>query len=198
MAIIICSGDAEFIQRCRNLLVSAQELEVCGKVDRLKNSPPAADDLLIVDLSGCQEKDLFAVSTPSAALATIPTYEQAVRLLQLGYRAYGNRHMNRANFMQAIAAVYGGQVWLPPSILHRMIATFAHTQENESRERPFLEQLSTREREVAQWVAKGMANKEIADSMKITVRTVKAHMTSILSKTGIRDRLELALKMSRA
>lgn len=198
MAIIVCSGDAEFVQRCRNRLVLAQELKVCRTVDRLKDILSATDELLIVDLDGCREEDLFAVFTPSVAMVTIPTYEQAVRLLRLGYRAYGNRHMNRENFIQAIAAVRAGQVWLLPAILQRMIAAFPQPEEKGFHQPPFFDQLSVREREVAQWVSEGMANKEIAEKMQITVRTVKAHMTSILSKTGIRDRLELALKMSRA
>jgi DNA-binding NarL/FixJ family response regulator len=46
-------------------------------------------------------------------------------------------------------------------------------------------------------VANGLSNKEIADKLFISVRTVKAHMTSIFSKTGFRDRLELAVKMRR-
>jgi DNA-binding NarL/FixJ family response regulator len=59
----------------------------------------------------------------------------------------------------------------------------------------FPETLSKREDEVVQLVANGLSNKEIADKLFISVRTVKAHLTSIFSKTGFRDRLELAVKM---
>ena len=44
-------------------------------------------------------------------------------------------------------------------------------------------------------MARGLSNKELADRLYISVRTVKAHLTSIFSKTGVRDRLELAIKM---
>jgi DNA-binding NarL/FixJ family response regulator len=90
--------------------------------------------------------------------------------------------------------VISGQVWLPPSILSRLIASVP--QNGTSRlEAGFFDDLSEREQQVAELIGRGMSNKEIADSMGITVRTVKAHLSSVFVKTGCRDRLEVALKL---
>jgi DNA-binding NarL/FixJ family response regulator len=56
-----------------------------------------------------------------------------------------------------------------------------------------LDDLSERELDVAQYVSKGLSNKQIAFEMDITERTVKAHLTSIFKKTNTKDRLSLAL-----
>jgi len=58
-----------------------------------------------------------------------------------------------------------------------------------------LSELTDRELEVAKLVADGNTNAEIAEQMNITVRTVKAHMTSIFTKTNLRDRVALALAL---
>ncbi|MBL8432557.1 MAG: helix-turn-helix transcriptional regulator, partial [Dechloromonas sp.] len=56
--------------------------------------------------------------------------------------------------------------------------------------------LSGRETQVARLVASGASNKEIADQLAITERTVKAHLTVIFEKLGVRDRLQLSLRIN--
>ncbi|MBC2703943.1 response regulator transcription factor [Desulfobacula sp.] len=58
-----------------------------------------------------------------------------------------------------------------------------------------LKELSFREAEVAKWLVNGLSNREISDKMFISIRTVKAHLTSIFKKTGCNNRLELATRM---
>ena len=62
---------------------------------------------------------------------------------------------------------------------------------------PGLDTLSAREREVAEAVAEGLTNKQVAARLGITERTVKAHLATVFEKTGVRDRLQLALRLSR-
>ena len=66
---------------------------------------------------------------------------------------------------------------------------------NEKKEPALLKDLSSREAEVAKWLINGLSNREIGEKMFISIRTVKAHLTSIFKKTGCRDRLELATRM---
>jgi DNA-binding NarL/FixJ family response regulator len=56
--------------------------------------------------------------------------------------------------------------------------------------------LSDRERQVAQLVASGSSNREVAEQLSISERTAKAHLTSIFEKLGLRDRLQLSLKIN--
>jgi DNA-binding NarL/FixJ family response regulator len=80
---------------------------------------------------------------------------------------------------------------MPPDILSRIIMSVPDTEADE--ENVDISQLTERELEVAYLVSEGKTNAEIAEKADITVRTVKAHMTSIFNKTGLRDRVALAL-----
>nr|WP_249321509.1 MULTISPECIES: helix-turn-helix transcriptional regulator [unclassified Campylobacter] len=58
-----------------------------------------------------------------------------------------------------------------------------------------LEKLTVKERDIANFIYNGLTNQEIADVSNITLRTVKAHISSIFEKTGVKDRVNLVLLM---
>ena len=192
--IFVCTSDKSLVEACAGLESGRGETSQWVDLRRLKGWPVTAEDLLIIDLKWFREDDLPKMTCPVMALAEVPDFDQAMRLLRRGMRGYGNRHMQFENLQQAAAAVRAGQVWMPPAIISRMINTFSPI-EPEPAPQPALAQLSKREQEVAGLVARGLSNKELADKLYISVRTVKAHLTSIFSKTGFRDRLELAIRM---
>jgi len=121
------------------------------------------------------------MTCPVMALAEVPDFDQAMRLLRRGLRGYGSRHMQFKNLKQAVKAVGAGQVWMPPAIISRMINTFLPAEE-EPTHQPSMEQLTKREQEVAGLVARGLSNKGLANKLYISVRTIKAHLTSIFKK----------------
>jgi len=192
--IFICTRDTAFAEACRRLAGGSEKTGRLADMGQLPNLAAKAEDLLIIDLKTFQETDLPELSCPAVALVEVPNFQQAVRLLRRGVRGYGNRHMLLENLKQVTTAVRGGQVWMPPTIVSQMINTFSRAESEPDQVLP-LEQLSKREREVADLVAQGLSNKEMAGKLYISVRTVKAHLTAIFSKTGCRDRLELAVKM---
>jgi len=192
--IFICTRDTALAETCRRLAGDGEKTGRLADMGHLPDLVNKAEDLLIIDLKTFPETDLPELACPTVALAEVPAFEQAMRLLRRGVRGYGNRHMLLENLKQATTAVRDGQVWMPPNIVGQMINTFSQAESEPDQLLP-LEQLSKREREVADLVAQGLSNKEMADKLYISVRTVKAHLTAIFSKTGCRDRLELAVKM---
>ena len=84
---------------------------------------------------------------------------------------------------------------LPQIICPTLMITTLPANKNEKKEPALLKALSSREAEVAKWLVNGLSNREIGEKMFISIRTVKAHLTSIFKKTGCRDRLELATRM---
>jgi len=198
MKAMIYSQDAFFVERCVDLFSGQGSVVQLQNMEQLQGPESAGGDVLIVDLKACHEKELPPLALPTVALTTVPAFEEAVRLLQRGIRGYGNRHMHRENLMQAVTAVREGQVWLPPDIISKVITAIPPNGNGNGRAKPqptVHEKLSKREDEVVQLVGSGLSNREIADKLFISVRTVKAHLTSIFAKTGYRDRLELAVKM---
>ena len=190
----VCTRDKSLAAACSGLEGGRAETIQLMDINRLEGATITAEDLLIIDLKWFREGDLPQIPCPVMVLAEVPDFDQAMRLLRRGMRGYGNRHMQFENLQQAVTAVRAGQVWMPPAIISRMIITFAPVKP-EPAPLPSMDQLSKREQEVAGLVARGLTNKELADKLFISVRTVKAHLTSIFSKTGFRDRLELAIRM---
>ena len=192
--LIIYSGDETLVELCISLFGKQDKTRRLFAIQELINQEITSKDILIIDLEFCKEKDLPQIICPTLILVTVPVIEQAMRLLRRGVRAYGNRHMHEENLRQAVFALKAGQIWLPPAIVNRMI-TALPANKNEKKEPALLKALSSREAEVVKWLVNGLSNREIGEKMFISIRTVKAHLTSIFKKTGCRDRLELATRM---
>jgi DNA-binding NarL/FixJ family response regulator len=140
---------------------------------------------------------------PFIVLSSTPTDDEAIQCFSLGAKGYCNAHSAAGNLQSVADVVLQGGLWLGPSLLQRLITATARPEFQPLIE-PVLSPsasvascLSEREREVATAVAKGASNKEIARQLEITERTVKAHVGSIFEKTGVRDRLQLALLLNR-
>lgn len=194
--IFLCSTDTCLVETFAGLPFDEDEVKHISDMSGLDAVQQDSVNLLLIDLKCCEETDIPALKQPAVALAEVPRFDQGMRLLRRGVRGYGNRHMHRDNLMELVSAVKGGQVWLPPDFITRMISSLS-SEESGVVMPETMEPLSRREEEVAGFVTEGLANREIADKMQISVRTVKAHLTSIFAKTGFRDRLELAVRMKR-
>ncbi len=192
--IFIYSNDQPLVNLCMDLFKRKYGATHLSSKNKLSSPDIGENDILIVDFKSCNEKELPPITYPCMALVSIPQNDQALRLLRRGIRAYGNRHMHEGNLVQAVTALEAGQIWLPPAILSQMISVLPQTRIPEQ-EKPLLKELTSREAEVAEWLVKGLSNKEIGEKMFVSIRTVKAHLTSVFKKTGCRDRLELAMRL---
>lgn len=194
MAVHIYSKDPNLVQRCRDLFGGRKNTKHLPAERKLAGYDISSKDILIIDFQACDEKDLPEIVCLCMALVAIPQKDQALRFLQKGIRAYGNRHMHEENLKQAIATLKTGQIWLPPAIVTQVISALPSTKAEDEGEK-LLNILTSREAEVAKWLVSGLSNQEISEKMFVSVRTVKAHLTSIFKKTGCRNRLELATRM---
>ncbi len=192
--VFIYSSDQTLAKLCIDLFKNKDQVKTLFGKNGLNNPDIQEKDTLIIDFESCSEKELPQIICPCMVLVTIPQKEQALRLLRRGIKAYGNRHMHEENLMQAVTTLKAGQVWLPPTILSQVISSLPNTKVQE-KEKTLLQHLTSREAEVAKWLVIGLSNKEISEKMFVSIRTVKAHLTSIFKKTGCRDRLELATRM---
>jgi len=122
-----------------------------------------------------------------------PLFSEGVRLLRKNARAFMNAYAKPENINQAIEAVLEGNIWLYPEFIQAMIkqSLFSHVEESN-----LMQELSSREREIAQLVALGMSNKEIANHADITEQTVKTHLKTIYEKINVHTRLELAIMIN--
>ncbi len=131
-------------------------------------------------------------------LSPEPDDEQGLQALQAGARGYCHAWAVPRLLQEVAQVVAHGGLWVGPSLLQRLMAASravvqritppAHAVD--------LSALSDRELQVARAVAAGRSNKEVAEQLFISERTVKAHLGAVFDKLGVRDRVQLVLRLS--
>ena len=123
-------------------------------------------------------------------LSDSPSFTEGQLLLYKGIKGYGNTFIHLTHLNQAAEMINNGDIWLHPAFIQELIEhVFPHVDTKDE----ILDKLTLREQETALLVSEGKTNKEIAIALSITERTAKAHVGSIFEKTGINDRLALAI-----
>ena len=143
---------------------------------------------------------LFVPGKFIVVLADQPDDALILDVLAAGAAGCCNTHAAPEVLQQVALVVENGGLWVGQRLLQQLIGNTARIlgQGATAESGSLLELLSERERQVARMVAGGASNKEIADRLAIAERTVKAHLTAIFEKTGVRDRLQLSLKINGA
>jgi DNA-binding NarL/FixJ family response regulator len=132
-----------------------------------------------------------AQQVPIVVLSNVPEDEQGMAALAAGASGYCSALTLPAVLQQVAGVVEHGGLWVGPQLMRRLMQGMAVRSTEATG--PALEMLSQRERQVAEAVARGATNKEIARVMNITERTVKAHLSAAFEKLGVRDRMQLSL-----
>jgi len=136
-------------------------------------------DLQMPDISGIEAIIAIRGEFPNARIIVFTTYAgdvQVVRALKAGARAYLLKGSVHTDLLATIREVHAGRKRIPPEVATELAM---HTAED---------QLTERELEILKLIAKGNANKEIADQLSIREDTVKSHVGSILEKLAANDR----------
>lgn len=142
-----------------------------------------------------QARQMFGDDAICVVLADIPDDEQALACFAAGARGYCNTHAVPDLLRQVADVVAQGGLWIGETLMQRLLrgTTQLLSAQPPAAKVAWGTTLTKREREVAQAVAAGASNKEVARQFNITERTVKAHVGAILEKLGVRDRLQLAI-----
>ena len=143
-------------------------------------------NLVLMDLrmpakDGIAATKEIRVTNPNARVLMLTTYDGDTdihRAMEAGAQGYVLKNSTGDKLIPALRAVAAGEKWIPKEIASRLAA------------RKMFEELTPRELQVLQQMAKGLANKEIGDVLKITEHTVKDHLKSILGKLRVADRTE--------
>ena len=142
--------------------------------------------------------DLHARGAVVGVMSHAPGAAEAFEALEGGARGYVHALSPPELLRQADLVIRNQGIWVPPELMARVVGgTFrALGGLGESRGQPSLEALTERERAVALAVLEGQSNKEVARGLGITERTVKAHLGAVFGKLGVRDRMQLVLRLS--
>ena len=203
--ILLASADQKIISRWKRGLFDYGNIDDVSNLSSLrKKLRVIADDITVIihrALPGLEhEEDIRSLlndypKTRLLVLADVPDEHQGIELIRDGVLGYANTHIKPEILHEAIKVISLGEIWASKRLVQWLVSHChgAETTVEEVGSYMALDELTPSEHHVVKHLSKGDNNKDIARHLNITERTVKAHLTSIYSKTGVKDRLHLAL-----
>ena len=175
----------------------------CSNWDALEHAAAGKSGLAWVDLSVPQrpawDSPRWAALIQGGALRLIaassnPKDEEAIAALDAGCAGYCHAYADAAQLRQVTQVVQAGHVWIGPALMQKLIRS-ANQVRPPRQTSDWAQTLTARETQVAQLVAQGASNLDIASQCGISERTVKAHLSAVFEKLAVVDRMQLALKV---
>jgi DNA-binding NarL/FixJ family response regulator len=193
------------------VLGGAEDLELVGQATDGDEVPAAVErcspDVVLMDIRMPRTDGLTAteqlLAGPGApeviVLTTFDADEQVLRALRAGASGFLVKDTPPAAIVEAVRRVAAGEPMLSPTVTRQLIAHVAAVESaspadvrvREARAR--LDQLSDRERDVALAVGRGLSNAQIGGELHLSVATVKAHVSRLLVKLDLANRVQIAL-----
>jgi len=201
--VVIADDHAVLRESLSALLRTQPDFEVAGTastgLEAMEVIEQQSPDVLVLDLfmpsmDGFEVlRRLDRVNSKVASLVLTASESQLdfVQVVRLGARGLVLKTDGPERLFSAIRIVATGELAFTDDVAQGVLQ--AMSAEAQPERAPDLHRLSEREKQIAALVARGMKNKDIAAQLSISENTVKRHLQSIFSKTGARDRLELAV-----
>lgn len=205
-SVVVADENRLFREGLRQVLAGEKEIKI---VDEAVNMQQAVSivgelkpDVILIDMTFSETESMEIIqlikekspTTKPLILSTSSDEGKILEALKAGARGYLSKDSGVSDLIKAIQRVHHGELWLEPQLMAKFIdAKILADPEGEDSEESTIESLTRREEEVLRCLTKGCTNKEIADTLFISERTVKSHLNSIYRKIHVTRRLQAIL-----
>jgi len=165
--------------------------------------PKKDDPLYWLDIAGLDDSaaivalDVLSVRSKVVVLSPMPDRAESSAMIRAGAQGYCHWGTPTDRLKEIALVIEHDGYWLPKDMVRRLTVMTRRVGPAKANPEQDPAQLTERERSVAELVAQGANNQEIADQLHMSERTVKSHLSSIFQQLKVRDRVQLALVMNR-
>ena len=203
ISILLAEDHVVVREGTRELVQHEPDMEVVGEASDGEEAVQLAGklrpDVVIMDiampkLNGIEATKQIKELYPATAVLILTAYDDdqyVFALLEAGAAGYLLKNVRGRELIDATRAVCAGESVLHPAIARKVIERF--TSAGKPDEKRIAEPLSERELEVLKQAARGISNRDIAEELSLSVRTVQAHLGNIFNKLGVGSRTEAVL-----
>jgi DNA-binding NarL/FixJ family response regulator len=206
--VLLCDDQALVRVGLRKILEAEGDLEVVGEAgdgeDAVTEAIGLRPDVVLMDirmpvLDGIEATRRIVRARPATRVVILTTFGldgYVYDALRVGASGFMLKDAPPEEIVAAIRVVANGDALLAPAITRAVIEEFARRAPSTPPERapePALEELTPREREVLELLARGLSNPEICERLVISEATTKTHVARILQKLGLRDRIQAVI-----
>ena len=185
----------------RLILEAREDIEVVGEAENgaaaVELASRVAPDVILMDvrmpgMDGVEATRRLTEAGSTARVVILTTFdldEYVHEALRAGASGFLLKDVQPAQLVDAVRVIAAGEALLAPTVTRRLLDRFAQSLPAEKAP-PSLEGLTARELEILRLVAGGRSNAEIAEQLVVSEATVKTHVSSVLRKLGLRDRVQ--------
>ncbi|MFM7320915.1 MAG: response regulator [Armatimonadota bacterium] len=207
--LLICEDEALTRETLARLASFEGDIEVVGQapdgrkaleIARRRHPHVVLTDLAMPEMDGVALIHALRRESPATGIVVLTIYnddERVFAAIQAGARGYVLKDSPPEETFAAIRAVARGESLLPAPLVTRILTEFGRLAGRRVADVDRFSELTEREREILAWLGHGCRNKEIADRLFISEKTVKNHISNIFAKLEINSRAEAALLAAR-
>lgn len=207
--VLIVDDQRLFRDGLATLLSVRPEVEVVGEaangLEALERAAALRPQVVLMDLrmpvlGGVEATRRLRAADPQVRVVALTTFDDdddVFEALRAGAVGYLLKDVSAEVLVEAVRVAARGESFLHPSVARKVVAEFTRLAEVSAPTpiaEPPVESLSERELQVLRLLAAGSSNKEIALALRLAEGTVKNHVTNVLGKLGVRDRVQAALQ----
>ena len=199
---ILIADDQALVRNGFRLILETQpDLEVVGEAEDGRQAVQLADqlapDVILMDIrmpqvDGVEATRHIVASGNPARILVLTTFdldEYVYGAIRAGASGFLLKDVRPGELIEAIRLITGGNALLGPTVTQRLLERFTEAH-HESDHDHIVASLTDREREILRLLATGLSNAELAQQLVVSQTTVKTHISNILRKLGVRDRVQ--------